>query len=323
MKKSIAIIAASSALASPAVLMADGPLDGAVYGKVNVSIVNADSGDDQWELNSNASRLGVKGKTEISDGLYAIYKAEFEMCVDDGDCKGQTLTQRNIIGGIQGKYGTIWAGKHDTPTKMAQNKIDLFNDLNGDIKNTFEGENRQSNIIAYVTPDLGGLVGTLAVIPAEGNDVDGDEKPDNGLADGVSASLSYQWQNLYLAASVDRDVDRQNLTRLIAQYKLSNLTLGAMLQQNEDSLGSDLKDESGYFVSAAYKIDKVTLKAQYGEIEDDADNDEEETLSLGADYKLSGNTKLFAYYTKLTDTDGGSGEEAEDKSVGVGMELKF
>ena len=104
MKKSIAIIAASSALASPAVLMADGPLDGAVYGKVNVSIVNADSGDDQWELNSNASRLGVKGKTEISDGLYAIYKAEFEMCVDDGDCKGQTLTQRNIIGGIQGKY---------------------------------------------------------------------------------------------------------------------------------------------------------------------------------------------------------------------------
>ncbi|MFT5483563.1 MAG: putative porin, partial [Halieaceae bacterium] len=128
MKNTIAVLAASSVLSAPGLLMADGPLDGSLYGKVNVSVVN---GEDQWELNSNASRMGVKGKTEISDGLYAIYKAEFEMCVDDGDCKGQTLTQRNIIGGIQGKYGTLWAGKHDTPTKIAQNKIDLFNDLNG------------------------------------------------------------------------------------------------------------------------------------------------------------------------------------------------
>ena len=46
-----------------------------------------------------------------------------------------------------------------------------------------------------------------------------------------------------------------------------------MYQQNEDSLGT--KDESGYFFSAAYKIDgNVTLKAQYGAIEDDVDGDE-------------------------------------------------
>ena len=67
-----------------------------------------------------------------------------------------------------------------------------------------------------------------------------------------------------------------------------------MYQQNEDNLGT--KDESGYFVSAAYKLDNnITLKAQYGAIEDDVDGDEEQTLSLGADYKLAKNTKVFAF----------------------------
>ena len=56
------------------------------------------------------------------------------------------------MGGIKGSFGTVWAGKHDTPTKLAQGKIDLFNDLEGDIKNTFEGENRVSNIVAYSSP---------------------------------------------------------------------------------------------------------------------------------------------------------------------------
>ena len=300
---------------------AAGPIDGKVYGKVNASIVNADSGSsDQWKLNSNASRVGVKGKTKISDGLYAIYKAEFEMCIDDGDCKGQTFSQRNIMAGLKGDFGTIWAGKHDSPTKLAQNKIDLFNDLEGDIKNTFEGENRVSNIVAYTTPKRNGFSATLAMIPAEGADFDQDGQDDTGLTDGISYSVSYAKDNLYLAVAGDQDVDKQDLLRLVAQYKMDALKLGFMYQQNEDNLNS--KDESGYFISAAYKIDKTTLKAQYGLIEDDIDGDEEQTLSLGADYKMAKNTKVFVFYTDNTDSEVGSADD-EDTSFGVGMEHKF
>lgn len=300
---------------------AAGPIDGTVYGKVNASMVSADDGSsDQWKLNSNASRVGVKGKTKISDGLYAIYKAEFEMCIDDGDCKGQTFSQRNIMAGLKGDFGTIWAGKHDSPTKLAQNKIDLFNDLEGDIKNTFEGENRVSNIVAYTTPNRNGFSATLAMIPAEGADFDQDGQDDTGLTDGISYSVSYAKDNLYLAVAGDQDVDKQDLLRLVAQYKMDALKLGFMYQQNEDNLNS--KDESGYFISAAYKIDKTTLKAQYGLIEDDIDGDEEQTLSLGADYKMAKNTKVFVFYTDNTDSEVGSADD-EDTSFGVGMEHKF
>ena len=301
---------------------AAGPIDGTIYGKVNVSVVNADNGaTDTWQLNSNASRLGVKGKTEIADGLYAVYKAEFEMCVDDGDCKGQTFTQRNIMGGIKGSFGTLWAGKHDSPTKLAQNKIDLFNDLEGDIKNTFEGENRVSNIVAYTSPKMNGFSTTVAMIPGEGIDVDGDGQDDTGLTDGISYSLNYSMDNLYIAVAGDQDVDNQDLMRIVAQYKINDLKLGVMYQQNEDNLGT--KDESGFFVSAAYKLDKkTTLKAQYGSIEDDADGDEEETLSLGADYKLAKGTKLYVFYTDNTDSSVGEADK-EDTAFGLGLEHKF
>ena len=301
---------------------AAGPIDGTIYGKVNVSVVNADNGaTDTWQLNSNASRLGVKGKTEIADGLYAVYKAEFEMCVDDGDCKGQTFTQRNIMGGIKGSFGTLWAGKHDSPTKLAQNKIDLFNDLEGDIKNTFEGENRVSNIVAYTSPKINGFSTTVAMIPGEGADVDGDGQDDTGLTDGISYSLSYSMDNLYIAVAGDQDVDSQDLLRIVAQYKMDALKLGVMYQQNEDNLGT--KDESGFFLSAAYKLDKkTTLKAQYGSIEDGADGDEEKTLSLGADYKLAKGTKLYVFYTDNTDSSVGEADK-EDTAFGLGMEHKF
>jgi len=301
---------------------AAGPIDGTIYGKVNVSVVNADNGTtDTWKLNSNASRLGVKGKTEIADGLYAVYKAEFEMCVDDGDCKGQTFTQRNIMGGIKGSFGTVWAGKHDSPTKLAQNKIDLFNDLEGDIKNTFEGENRVSNIVAYSSPKMNGFSTTVAMIPGEGTDIDGDGQNDTGLTDGISYSLSYSQGNLYIAVAGDQDVDNQDLMRIVAQYNIDALKLGVMYQQNEDNLGT--KDESGFFVSAAYKLDKkTTLKAQYGSIEDDANGDEEQTMSLGADYKLAKGTKLYVFYTDHTDSSVGEADK-EDTAFGLGMEHKF
>ena len=104
------------------------------------------------------------------------------------------------------------------------------------------------------------------------------------------------------------------------QYQIGALKLGTMYQQNEDNQGT--KDESGFFVSTAYKIGKTTLKAQYGFIENDVDGDEEKTLSLGADYKISKNTKAYIFYTDNTDSKVDAPDD-DMNSFGVGMEHKF
>lgn len=334
-----ALLATAIAASLPMSAMAVGPIDGKIYGKINLTVDSEDysnGGDatkdyDQWEVNSNASRLGVKGKAELSEGLYAIYKAEFEVYVDDGDSgsskDNDTFEQRNTYVGLTGGFGTVFAGKHDTPTKLAQKKIDLFNDLGGDIKNTFEGENREDNIVVYATPNMSGFQASAAFIAAEGDDVDGDGKDDDGF-DGTSLSLSYNMDNLYLAVAADRDVDELDLVRFVAQYKMDALQLGFMYQDAEsvfDSTHADYKEEDGFFVSAKYKIDRVTLKAQYGEVEGEDENNadyEEETFSIGLDYKLAKKTKAMVYYTKNTD-DQTDNTEDETKVFGIGLEHKF
>jgi len=302
MNKVILLGTATAMLATAPFAAANGPIDGKLYGKVNVSVVNSDSGsDDTWKLNSNASRIGLKGSTQVSEGLTVFYKTEFQVDVD-GDGDGDVFKQRNIYAGIKGQYGSLLAGKNDTPTKLAQKKIDLFNDLDGDIKKTFAGENRMSNIIAYTTPKYGNFSATYAVMPSEG---------DNGsLSDAKSYSVNYNKGDLYVAVASDSDVKGADLLRVVSQYKVDAWQLGLMYQEN------DTTNESGYFASAAYKCDTITYKAQYGNNENDTDGSEKTTLTLGADFKLAKNTKSFVFFT---DNEGSSSTE----TFGLGLEHKF
>lgn len=300
MNKVILLGTATAMLATAPFAAANGPIDGKLYGKVNVSVVNSDSGsEDTWKLNSNASRIGLKGSTQVSEGLTVFYKTEFQVDVD-GD--GDVFKQRNIFAGVKGSFGSVLAGKNDTPTKLAQKKIDLFNDLEGDIKKTFAGENRMSNIIAYTTPKYGKFSATYAVMPSEG---------DNGsLSDATSYSVSYSKDDLYVAVASDSDVKGADLLRVVSQYKVDAWQLGLMYQEN------DTTNQSGYFASAAYKSNNITYKAQYGSNENDTDGSDKTTLSLGADLKLAKNTKTFVFFT---DNESSS----STKTFGLGLEHKF
>ena len=300
MNKVILLTTAMASLAIAPFTAANGPIDGKLYGKINVAVVNSDSGStDTWKLNSNASRIGLKGSSQISEGLSVFYKTEFEVDVD-GD--GDVFKQRNIYAGIKGQYGSLLAGKNDTPTKQAQKKIDLFNDSVGDIKKTFAGENRMSNIIAYTTPKYGNFSASYAIMPSEA--VDG------GLADSKSYSVNYKKDGLYVAVAADSNVKDADILRIVSEYKLDAWKLGFMYQEN------DTTNESGYFTSAAYKSDNITYKAQYGNNENDTEGSDKTTLSLGADFKLAKNTKSFVFFT---DNESSS----STKTFGLGLEHKF
>lgn len=340
MKKNLLAIAVGAAMAMPGAALADGPT---VYGKVNLSLENmnydpapgAPNNDDEWELQSNASRIGVKGDIDLDvGGLKAIYQAEFEINVDDGDKGGQTFAQRNIFGGLQGAFGTLKAGKFDTPTKVAQMDVDQFNDLDGDLKNLFAGENRVSNIIQYSTPKLADMITlNLAFIPNEdSDDFDGDGENENGLADSSSISLTLEKDIFYAAIGHDTDMQDElivdetgtspviDITRVVAGVNADQFELGALYQMAEESEGDG--EESGWLVSGAYKIERIKLKAQYGKVEGDQSDLEGTQYAFGADYKLAKNSKLFAYYNNL-EIDLAAGGQEEERTIGVGMEHKF
>lgn len=320
MKKTLLAVALASLF--PVVAFADV----VVYGKANVSVQNADEAalaDSRVELVSNASRIGVKGGEEVNSSLKVIYQFEYQTEVDDGTNGTQTFGQRNIYLGLQGVAGTIMGGHFDTPTKVAQEKIDLFNDLEGDITHIFKGEIRASNIVQYVTPTFGGgFSGAVAYVTEEN---DGTFKQNNPAGtqpgNGVSASFGYTSAMFYAGVAMDQDVEAEgvDLVRAVARVTLGPVQLGVLAEQYEnDNTGAD---EDGTLASALWNItDKWALKGQYGQ--SDVRMADGESASIGLDYKMTKAATLFSYATKVENELVGTAER-DDTYVGVGVDFKF
>lgn len=292
-----------------------------VYGKLNVTLQNSDEASASVvELQSNASRVGVKGEEALNQGLTAIYQFEWE--VDpDGQTGDDNFSARNQFVGLTGAFGTVKVGRHDTALKEAQGDFDLFNDLEGDIKNTFNGENRLRNYVGYTTPTFADAIDVTVNLfpgeePATGND---------GIGDGASISVNYETDLWYAAVAQDTDLDGEGVdtTRLVGGYTLGAARFG-LLYQRTDAGGID---GDGFGGSVAYTFGNSTAKLQYLDADswrteaqpDPLDNLLESQVSVGLDHELGENTKVFGFYTS---GDIGGTNEGNDY-LAIGLEHKF
>ncbi len=299
----------STAIAS-ALFASSASADVTVYGKANVGIFNI---DDEWELTSNASRVGFKGDYEINDELTAIYKMEYQVNIDDGDKDGQTFTQRNIYAGLKGSWGQVIAGKFDTSLKEAQGKIDRFNDMpGGDIKNVFVGENRMSNSVRYTSPTFGCVSAQIQPILETGES-------------SYSMSANVDCSGFKGALAYDHEVKGYNSVRLAGQQKIGkSFDVGAMYQTSEDTMTGEEFD--GYLLSAGFKLNSdYSLYAQYASsdmpVEYDM-TDANDFVGVGVSRKLGKKAKLFFNATEVTWKEE-SGAKLDETVVGLGFEVKF
>ena len=285
-----------------------------VYGKLWISVESQDTASGtEVDMVSNASRLGIKGSMDFGEGIEAIYQAEYEIDPVDGtadESKDRTFKQRNSFVGLKGSVGTIFLGKHDTATKKSQKKIDLFNDLAGDIKNILQGENRMSDLVGYTTPKINGFSATFNAI--KGTEGLGDDS----IGDSTSTSISYDSENFYIALAFDSELKGYDSTRLTLQIPFNRSQLGIMFQDSEKL--STGEEEDGYVISFSQKVgDKGTLKFQ--QAESDMKLDSGKQFSFGYDYKLSNKAKAFFFFTDLS----GDNTSKEKEITGIGFEYKF
>ena len=285
-----------------------------VYGKLWISVESQDTASGtEVDMVSNASRLGIKGSMDFGEGIEAIYQAEYEIDPVDGtadESKDRTFKQRNSFVGLKGSVGTIFLGKHDTATKKSQKKIDLFNDLAGDIKSILQGENRMSDLVGYTTPKINGFSATFNAI--KGTEGLGDDS----IGDSTSTSISYDSENFYIALAFDSELKGYDSTRLTLQIPFNRSQLGIMFQDSEKL--STGEEEDGYVISFSQKVgDKGTLKFQ--QAESDMKLDSGKQFSFGYDYKLSSKAKAFFFFTDLS----GDNTSKEKEITGIGFEYKF
>ncbi|EOR09117.1 porin [Acinetobacter tandoii] len=187
-----------------------------LYGKLNVSIDNVDNKNfdgksDVTEINSNASRFGIKGEEKLTEKLSAIYLAEWAIATD-GSGSDTDLSARNRFIGLKSDgIGALKVGKFDSYFKTAAgNNQDIFNDHTIlDITNTMYGEERSNNVVGFESDPklLAGLSFNVMFQQGESSSsvvagTTGNNDKRDGFGDAVSASLNYENKDLGLALAV-------------------------------------------------------------------------------------------------------------------------
>lgn len=346
MKKNIVALAVASAIAAP-VAMADAPT---VYGKVNMAVeqydvkdVNGDKikPDSGTQINSRASRIGVKGSSDLGSGLKAVYKLEFEVNINDGE----GLKSRNQYVGLAGGFGTVLAGRHDTPFKMSQ-PSDLFNDAKlSDLKpmagglgvTKKGGEDRVSNTLAYVSPSFGGVKLIAAFVPKGKSVADGNTDKEASLSDVMSFAAMYgsKKKGLFLSGAYnvwakDAIGESADEVRLSAQYRIAGLMANIMYQDfSGDALKHTTQKGQNIQANVGYKFGDFMpkVKVSYVDRDKDANGDsykDSTNYALGLDYSLGKKTKAYVEYAALENLAGTTTtDKSEASAFSVGMIHKF
>ncbi|MDH5483735.1 MAG: porin [Gammaproteobacteria bacterium] len=346
MKKRFLVIAIAAGLVSPLAANAEA----SVYGIAHAALTSA-SGDDSADamlVNSNSSRVGVKGSEDLGGGMKAVYKMEFGVDItDSGD-----LSARNQYVGLSTGMGTVLLGRHDTPLKMVQGGFDVFNDtvadMAGGVSVSYDataaeataefgalaqgagtytyagglvrGENRAESVIAWVSPKFGAIKAVVALVP-------GEAAPNDGIADGTSIGIMYDANNLYVGLGINstEDVGLADQTRLTATYTMDALTVGFMYSTSDIGTADD---EIAMGLSAAYKMGANTFKFQYIDTTDTAltvtgptgtvlvaQGYDETRTTVGVDHAMSKATSVYA----LAD----SWSEADVTNISFGLKHNF
>ena len=328
MKKNVIALAVLAAMAAPLAVQAQPT----VYGKIHVSLdsnnVENGAGDttkDNFELKSRASRVGVKGSEDLGNGLKAVYGLEWQVNVTDGG----GLSGRNQFVGLAGGFGTILAGRHDTPMKISTGKLDFFADESGDYNSTVGfSDVRADNAIAYISPSMTGLTIAAAVVPGEGSGADGATGTDkaNGLADATSVALMYSAGPLYLSAAheafssdlLGNPDDGYTQIRLGAGYSVAGVDLALVYETQDTGTDDGVGDRALTQVSARYKMGANAIKAMYGMADDwsEISDTGHTTYGVGFDHNFSKSTKAYAQYTAV-DSDEFGGNDSTVLSFGM------
>ena len=373
MQKKLIALAVASVLAAP--LAAQAGVE--VYGQARMSLdfnsnddttggacdttppFTASCEDSALAVSSNKSRIGFRGDEDLGGGLKALWLIEQNI---DLDTNPSFRGGRDAYMGLDGAFGTVLAGRINTPYKNSTQQLDIFANTRGDY-NAIIGmvggspavtganasfNNRFSNSIQYKTPDMSGFKGALAYSV---NAVS-DNLPQTTAAsetDAYSLSGSFTQGPIFVTAAYEAlnsvtaftpptaSLDDATAWKIGGSFTLGGMTTFGAMWESAD-LGGTNNDRDAYYLNVAHKMDAITLKAAFtsadkvGNLTDSGATQ----FAVGASYALSKTTEAYAMYTAVNnDNNAGyaiegvglgetsTGGAADNSSFSVGLNHTF
>ena len=351
MQKKLIALAVAGMFAAPA-FAATSNVD--VYGQINMSVESVSDGDDRWArmVSNNNSFFGFKGSEDLGGGLSAVWQVEMNLNTDGNqsnaaDAAAINGTRNTFVGLSSKSFGSVLAGVHDTPYKMATGPLDIFVGTLGDYNaimgsagsnaNSTLFDLRTGNTIAYISPNFNGFDFKAAyVMGGEGNDGGAD------TSSAYSLSASYTNGPLFVTAAYEKHNDvntaacnvgavclgfgngyERDAWKIGASYKFGDLKVGAMYENMDDN--ADWIGHYSWMVNGAYTMGAMTFKAEYIKAGDqDWGNDTGASMwALGMDYAMSKRTTLQLTYARLSNDDNamwglGQGPRVTGATYGAG-----
>lgn len=319
MQKKIIALAVAAAFAAPAALA-----DVTVYGKMHGSVDFMDN-DDSAETNTGVlrqSRFGLKGSEDLGGGLKAIFQIESTVDIDGGD-NGGGYDLRNTFLGLSGDWGTVLLGRHDTPYKLADKKLDPWSDtladsqaIIGSFRGTNEFDQRAPQTIAYVSPNFNGFSAAVAYVSHDFNDTGAAEEDDTAW----SLSGTYNNGPLFLTAAYETqkgsmlntvtgssgDDSDDTAWKLGGGYTFGDFKVGLVYESisiDNVAFGGVTKDRDrdAWLLNGQYAFGNNKLIASYGladEVDDISDSDAT-FWAIGLDHSFSKRTKIYGIYASV------------------------
>jgi predicted porin len=315
MKKSLIALAVAGVVSAPA-FAATSNVD--VYGVVRFSVDSVSSdvaANEKWSISDRVSRIGFKGSEDLGGGLKALWQIEQGVAVAGAPLDQGTSAfaggARNTFIGLNGSFGTVLVGRHDTPYKLG-GSADLFGDTAADAQGTAgiigfgNFDLRIAGTVAYVSPTVSGFHVAAAIVPGES------VPAADGLMDAYSLVAVYE--NGPLKATLgyenhDNAVD-ESAVKLNVGYTMGDIKLGATYE--DQSLAANV-DSDAFLISAAYAMGPVTLMAQYGERDHETAANDLKRFTLGVGYALSKRSNVYAAYND----DDANGTDSSVVTLGI------
>jgi predicted porin len=168
-------------------------------------------------MSAGNSRWGLRGTEDMGGGNLAIFQLESQVKVDDGTGAGPGLLfNRNTYVGLEGHWGEVKLGNHDTIFKEYGDTIGFlglssgtFMSTSNVLRKTGFGTSgassfhlRRANSVIYETPEIAGFTGGLQWST--------NEDPSTSLHQGKGYSMGVKWDNgpfyVALAHEIHKDL---------------------------------------------------------------------------------------------------------------------
>lgn len=307
------------------------------YGRINVSWQsNAFESTNIYHptLNSNASRLGVRGAVPLADSLNVVYQLAYG--ASSRGASDLSVTQRNTYIGVHNDWGLLLFGRLDTPLKMVAAGVDRFNNLDrADIRYSMIGQDRKPHTFMYRSPVFHHTLFTASVITNEFHN-------NHDITDHYALSVAFNHQAWYAAAAYNYAINHSDTLRLVTEYRRSRWRIGLLYQQAKQhdkkaaireieypalAINRAFKQQTAWLLSGQYWLGQWSLQAQWVRSNSTAlcpthgPDVRNNQLVLGFNYQVSQNIQWITYVSSIEASS--SEKTVVDKTLGLGLEVHF